>query len=349
MPFGRLIVALFLIVAGTGSALAVEKRVALVIGNSTYENVSNLKNPANDASDLAASFKRIGFDDYLAANPAPAASGPAIGVITEVVSGLSRKAVTGYRMVVGSMIALLGLGFVGYGVNLVGFGLDPIATLVVQSLAILAVVPVALITYSWLATLHRGAVAGGAIPVFIFAFMVHAGIAALMGLFMTSPAVGSYLGTTAFTAARLDYLIWGAVPAALLAGLHWWWPKMLGRTLNDEVARIGADPARLSAVSWHTLWQHSLVAGLRFPDARPVVDVPEPTTFGLLAGLVLVAGLALPSGLVQDRVHDLVRVVDRARDWQPDQAFGNTVSDKAHPPVGREQDANLQSKKFREL
>ena len=31
--------------------------------------------------------------------------------------------------------------------------------------------------------------------------------------------------------------------SALLAGLHWWWPKMLGRVLNDEVARIGAVQA----------------------------------------------------------------------------------------------------------
>jgi hypothetical protein len=62
MPLVRLIVALFVIVTGTAPALAAEKRVALVIGNSTYENVSNLKNPANDAADLAAAFGRIGFD-----------------------------------------------------------------------------------------------------------------------------------------------------------------------------------------------------------------------------------------------------------------------------------------------
>ena len=43
-------------------AFASNNRVALVIGNSEYEHVSNLPNPANDATDIAAALERIGFD-----------------------------------------------------------------------------------------------------------------------------------------------------------------------------------------------------------------------------------------------------------------------------------------------
>jgi uncharacterized caspase-like protein len=39
-----------------------EKRVALVIGNSAYKSVNPLRNPANDASAIAAMFKKAGFD-----------------------------------------------------------------------------------------------------------------------------------------------------------------------------------------------------------------------------------------------------------------------------------------------
>ena len=41
---------------------AAEKRVALVIGNSAYENVPRLANPSNDASDIAAKLKGLGFE-----------------------------------------------------------------------------------------------------------------------------------------------------------------------------------------------------------------------------------------------------------------------------------------------
>lgn len=44
-----------------GKALA-EKRVALVIGNSSYDKVSRLPNPANDAALIADTFKSAGFD-----------------------------------------------------------------------------------------------------------------------------------------------------------------------------------------------------------------------------------------------------------------------------------------------
>lgn len=39
-----------------------EKRVALIIGNSNYENVARLANPANDAALMAETFKSAGFD-----------------------------------------------------------------------------------------------------------------------------------------------------------------------------------------------------------------------------------------------------------------------------------------------
>src|SRR3954447_11862764 len=39
-----------------------DKRVALVIGNSAYKNVTRLQNPANDATAVVGMFKRAGFD-----------------------------------------------------------------------------------------------------------------------------------------------------------------------------------------------------------------------------------------------------------------------------------------------
>ncbi len=56
----RFFIAVFLIACATGAALA-EKRVALVIGNSAY-SLAPLDNPKNDADDVAAALRRLGFD-----------------------------------------------------------------------------------------------------------------------------------------------------------------------------------------------------------------------------------------------------------------------------------------------
>jgi uncharacterized caspase-like protein len=50
------------ILATTAVNAFADKRVALVIGNSSYRNVAKLSNPANDAAAVAAMFKSAGFD-----------------------------------------------------------------------------------------------------------------------------------------------------------------------------------------------------------------------------------------------------------------------------------------------
>ena len=45
-----------------GSAALAETRVALVVGNSAYQSTTPLANPLNDARDMAAALKAVGFD-----------------------------------------------------------------------------------------------------------------------------------------------------------------------------------------------------------------------------------------------------------------------------------------------
>ena len=56
-----IVFAVLALCASCHTALA-EKRVALVVGNSAYENVVGLTNPAHDAAAISDMFKRAGFD-----------------------------------------------------------------------------------------------------------------------------------------------------------------------------------------------------------------------------------------------------------------------------------------------
>lgn len=63
----RFLSVLFIVWCGLTGALqaATERRVALVIGNSAYENVAPLPNPVNDAAAVAAALERLGFEVIL--------------------------------------------------------------------------------------------------------------------------------------------------------------------------------------------------------------------------------------------------------------------------------------------
>lgn len=164
---------------------------------------------------------------------------PAIGIVSDVISGVARKASAGYKVIVGAMMALTAIGIVSYGANLVGQGLDGPNTLVFSFLSLLAVVPAALISFTWLSTLFRSSVACAAPTWFTIAFTANAAMVGVTGLFLASPSLGQYLGASMFASAQLDYVLWGGVLSAFFAGIHFWWPKMMGREYSHDVASIG--------------------------------------------------------------------------------------------------------------
>jgi len=218
---------------------------------------------------------------------------PAVGVVSEIITAAARKPLASYRTLVGSMIALLGVAFVSWGLNLAGQGQDPGLTLVFSAYSLLAAIPVALIAYIWLATLYQGAIAASSVVVLVWGFFFQAGIAVLMGLFLASPSVGAYLGTTMFASTQLDYLIWGGVMTALFAGLHFWWPKMVGRSFNDEVARIGAA---LFVIGVNLALIPGIILGTRGVAQDMGSFVPGPSGLNELAALgwlVVISGLGV--------------------------------------------------------
>ena len=52
---------IFSIILFTAFSLFAQEKVALVIGNSTYSGISTLTNPVNDANDVAAALRSLGF------------------------------------------------------------------------------------------------------------------------------------------------------------------------------------------------------------------------------------------------------------------------------------------------
>ena len=50
------------VVLAVPSVVLADGRVALVVGNSTYAHIGRLPNPDNDAADISAALRRLGFE-----------------------------------------------------------------------------------------------------------------------------------------------------------------------------------------------------------------------------------------------------------------------------------------------
>ena len=56
------VAALAVVVLAVPAVVLADGRVALVVGNSTYTHIGRLPNPDNDARDMSAALRRLGFE-----------------------------------------------------------------------------------------------------------------------------------------------------------------------------------------------------------------------------------------------------------------------------------------------
>ena len=56
------VAALTVVVLAVPAVVLADGRVALVVGNSTYAHIGRLSNPDNDAQDMSAALRRLGFE-----------------------------------------------------------------------------------------------------------------------------------------------------------------------------------------------------------------------------------------------------------------------------------------------
>ncbi|PID79417.1 hypothetical protein CSB20_10375 [bacterium DOLZORAL124_64_63] len=230
---------------------------------------------------------------------------PAVGLLTDVIVGISRKGLTGYRVMVVALVMLLTVGFSSWGMHLVGLGEADVVTFAFAIIGLGAIVPLAIITYSWLATMHKGAIACATPTTYVLAFLLNVGVGSVLGLFLSNPSLGHYLNQTIFRTAFVHYLLMGGVITAFLAGLHFWWPKITGRTYNQVWGRLSGI---LFTVGLNLAFFPQIILGTKgLAPALPVIPVEllalqKFSTLGMdimLVGLIscaanLVASLSRP-------------------------------------------------------
>ena len=64
-------------------------------------------------------------------------------------------------------------------------------------------------------------------------------IGGLTGLFLATLGLDVHMHDTYFVVAHFHYVMVGGMVMAFLAGVHFWWPKMIGKIYSETAARVG--------------------------------------------------------------------------------------------------------------
>src|ERR1043166_2575897 len=136
---------------------------------------------------------------------------PGMGVVSELVSCYSRKAIFGYKFVAWSAIAIAGIGFFVWGHHMFVSGQSPFAGLVFSFMSFIVAVPPAVQVFNWTATMHKGWIRYGAPMLYALVFIGLFPIGGLTGLFLACLAYDVYVTDTYFVVAHFHYIMVGGM------------------------------------------------------------------------------------------------------------------------------------------
>ncbi|WP_120465371.1 cytochrome c oxidase subunit I [Paenibacillus aceti] len=163
---------------------------------------------------------------------------PAFGIISEVVSTFSRKRLFGYSSMVFATILIAFLGFMVWAHHMFTTGLGPVANALFSIATMLIAVPTGIKIFNWLFTMWGGQIRFTTANLFAVGFIPTFVMGGVTGVMLASAPADYQYHDTYFVVAHFHYVIVGGLVLGLFAGLHYWWPKMFGRLLNEKLGKL---------------------------------------------------------------------------------------------------------------
>jgi cytochrome c oxidase subunit 1 len=219
---------------------------------------------------------------------------PGMGVINELVSCFSRKAVFGYKFVAWASLAIAALGFLVWGHHMFVSGQSLLAGLVFSFMSFMVAVPSAIKVFNWTATLHKGSIRFDAPMLYALAFIGLFTIGGLTGLFLACLAYDVQATDTYFVVAHFHYIMVGGMVTAYFGGLHYWWPKITGRLYSEYWARTAAV---LIFLGFNLTFFPLFIVGAEGMPRRYYVYPPEFQVWNVLSSggaVILAAAYLMP-------------------------------------------------------
>ncbi|GMV23932.1 MAG: hypothetical protein AMXMBFR57_38810 [Acidimicrobiia bacterium] len=165
---------------------------------------------------------------------------PGMGVISELVAAVSRKQIFGYTFVAFSSLAIAIIGFLVWGHHMFVSSQSIYAGLVFSIITMIVAVPSAVKTFNWTATMYKGSITWESPTFWVLGFIGLFLIGGLTGLFLGTIGLDVHLHDTYFVVAHFHYIMVGGAIMAYLGGIHFYWPKMTGRTYPETLGKISA-------------------------------------------------------------------------------------------------------------
>ena len=165
---------------------------------------------------------------------------PGMGIASEVISCFSRKRVFGYTAVAFSSVGIATFSFFVWAHHMFIMGISNYSALVFSLMSMLVAVPSAIKVFNWSATMYKGSISFDTPMLYCLGFIGLFTMGGLTGIFLATLGMDIHLTETYFIVAHFHYVMVGGMVSAIMAGLHFWWPKITGRMYPESLGKMAA-------------------------------------------------------------------------------------------------------------
>jgi cytochrome c oxidase subunit I len=163
---------------------------------------------------------------------------PAMGMVSDIISCFARKPLFGYKPMVYSISGIAGLGFIVWGHHMFVSGMNPMLGMTFMVSTMMIALPSAVKVFNWLGTLWGGKVQFTTPMLFALSFVSMFIIGGLSGIFMAATPVDIFIHDTYFIVAHFHYVLFSGTAMAVFGAIYFWYPKMFGRMMNENLGKI---------------------------------------------------------------------------------------------------------------
>jgi cytochrome c oxidase subunit 1 len=163
---------------------------------------------------------------------------PAVGITAEIITVFSRKKLFAYKTVLHTAIGTGVLSFTVWAHHQFIAGIDPRMAHVFTLTTLLISIPIAEMMFVYIATLYGGSIRLTTPMLWALAFIGEFLIGGVTGIFLGASGSDIYLHDTYFVLAHFHYTFYPIAIIGTMAGVTFWFPKMFGRHMNENLGKI---------------------------------------------------------------------------------------------------------------
>lgn len=160
---------------------------------------------------------------------------PAFGMFSEIVTTFSQKKIFSYTSMVLAAISITALSYLVWLHHFFVMGAGPVVNSFFGIITMLIAIPSGVQVFNWIMTMYKGKVRLASPMYWFIGFLILFMIGGMGGIFMASPPADFQVHNSLFLVAHFHTMIVGVALFGIFAGVTFWFPKIFGFTLDENL------------------------------------------------------------------------------------------------------------------